>query len=167
MKRIKDIIFITILIAFDFLTKYFAVIFLKDKERFTIIPRILCLQYHENTGAAFGIMGGKQIFLLIITLLILSVIVLVFLKIPEENKYLPLKLSFSVMLAGAIGNLIDRIFRGYVVDFIYFEIINFPIFNVADIYITVSSFLLIVLYIFYYKEEDFDFINNIFKVKTK
>ena len=58
-------------------------------------------------------------------------------------------------MAGAIGNLIDRISLKYVVDFIYFELIDFPIFNIADCYLTVSSFLLIILAIFYYKENDF------------
>ena len=58
--------------------------------------------------------------------------------------------------AGAIGNMIDRMFRKYVVDFIYFRLIDFPVFNVADIYVTVAAVLLIVLVVFYYKDEDFD-----------
>ena len=66
--------------------------------------------------------------------------------------------SFILIIAGAIGNLIDRVINNYVIDFFYFKLINFPIFNVADIYVTVAAFLFIVLSFFYYKEEDFDII---------
>ena len=66
--------------------------------------------------------------------------------------------------AGAIGNFIDRVSLNYVVDFLYFKLINFPIFNVADIYVTCSAFVIIVLGIFYYKDEDID---RIFPPKAK
>jgi signal peptidase II len=68
-------------------------------------------------------------------------------------------------LAGAVGNLIDRVLLGHVVDFIYFEIINFPLFNFADSCLTVSSILLFLLAIFYYKDEDFAFLDQIFRRK--
>ena len=61
-------------------------------------------------------------------------------------------------MAGAFGNLIDRVFRGYVVDFFYFKWIDFPVFNVADIYVTVTMILLLILILFFYKEEDLDFL---------
>jgi signal peptidase II len=64
------------------------------------------------------------------------------------------------MAAGAIGNMIDRVLKHYVVDFIYFELINFPIFNVADCYVTISAALLIISIMFIYKEEDFKFISK-------
>jgi signal peptidase II len=66
--------------------------------------------------------------------------------------------------AGAVGNMIDRIFRKYVVDFVYFSLINFPVFNVADIYVTVAAVMLVILILFFYQEEDFD---RIFPKKTK
>ena len=59
-------------------------------------------------------------------------------------------------MAGAFGNLIDRVARGYVVDFFYFKLIDFPVFNVADIYVTVAAFAMIILGLFYYKEEDYN-----------
>ena len=59
-------------------------------------------------------------------------------------------------MAGAFGNMIDRAFRGYVVDFFYFKLIDFPVFNVADIYVTVAAFAMIILGLFYYKEEDYN-----------
>ena len=73
-----------------------------------------------------------------------------------ERKYLPLRACAVLIAAGAVGNFIDRIRLGYVVDFLYFKLIDFPIFNVADIYVTVSTALFIVLLCFYYKEEDID-----------
>ena len=63
-------------------------------------------------------------------------------------------------MAGAIGNMIDRAVRGYVVDFFYFRLIDFPIFNVADIYVTVTMILLLILILFYYKEEDLEFLSR-------
>lgn len=63
-----------------------------------------------------------------------------------------------IFTAGAIGNLIDRMVNNYVVDFCYFKLINFPIFNVADIYVTVAAFFFIILGLFYYKEEDYELI---------
>ena len=63
-------------------------------------------------------------------------------------------------MAGAFGNMIDRAFRGYVVDFFYFKLIDFPIFNVADIYVTVTMVLLMGLILFYYKEEDLEFLSR-------
>lgn len=66
--------------------------------------------------------------------------------------------------AGAVGNMIDRVFRKYVVDFIYFSLINFPVFNVADIYVTVAAFMLVVLILFFYQEED---LNRVFSKKKE
>ena len=79
-------------------------------------------------------------------------------RIPLEKRFHPLRLIGVALSAGAIGNLIDRMVNGYVVDFLYVELIDFPIFNVADCYVTVSAFVLVILFLFYYKEEDLEFI---------
>ena len=81
--------------------------------------------------------------------------------------YSPIQIIWVFIMAGALGNFIDRISLKYVVDFIYFELIDFPIFNLADTYLTVSSILLLILGIFYYKDDDFDFIDNLFKKNRK
>ena len=73
-----------------------------------------------------------------------------------ERRYLVLRILAVLIVAGAIGNFIDRLRLGYVVDFFYFCLIDFPIFNVADIYVTVSTFVLLFVMFFYYKEEDLD-----------
>jgi signal peptidase II len=75
--------------------------------------------------------------------------------VPQNRRFLPFNLVLIGIFAGAAGNLIDRIVHNYVVDFFYFRLINFPIFNVADIYVTVSMFAMIVLFLFYYQEDDF------------
>ena len=77
-------------------------------------------------------------------------------KLPLTKRFWYLRVITVLFLAGAIGNAVDRIIHGYVIDFFYFSLIDFPIFNVADIYVTVSTFLFVVLILFYYKEEDFD-----------
>jgi signal peptidase II len=79
-------------------------------------------------------------------------------RIPAGKRYVPLNIIAIMMLAGAIGNFIDRIINHYVIDFFYFKLIDFPIFNVADIYVTVGTALLIILGIFYYKDSDYDLI---------
>ena len=72
------------------------------------------------------------------------------------RRFLYLRVIAVLFLSGAVGNAIDRMMNGYVIDFFYFSLIDFPIFNVADIYVAVSTILLIVLMLFYYKDEDFD-----------
>ena len=86
-------------------------------------------------------------------------IIWVYLKrIPAEKKFRFLDIVCVLLFAGAIGNLIDRIRLNYVVDFLYFVLIDFPIFNVADIYVTVAAFGMIFLGLFYYKNEDYELI---------
>ena len=70
-------------------------------------------------------------------------------KVPHERRFIPLRICMLMIASGAIGNMIDRIRLNYVIDFFYFELIDFPIFNVADIYVTVAAIFLILLILFY------------------
>jgi len=79
-------------------------------------------------------------------------------------KYRMLQLDMAVLLAGAVGNLADRLINGYVVDFIKTDFINFPVFNVADCYVTLSMIILIIFLLFFMKEDELD---NIFYLKRK
>ena len=88
----------------------------------------------------------------------LAVIAYVLLKAPNKKRYIPLHLLLIVIAAGAVGNMIDRLRLNYVVDFIYFSLINFPVFNVADIYVTLATAFLAIPVLFRYKEEDFGFL---------
>ena len=153
---IKTILGLAGLIVLDQLTKLWALGALKGKNPIAIIPEVLELHYVENRGAAFGIMQNRHWFFLLITVVVLAVLIWLVPKIPEDRHYLGFRMCLYFIGAGAIGNMIDRMFRKYVVDFIYFRLIDFPVFNVADIYVTVAAVLLIVLVVFYYKDEDFD-----------
>lgn len=154
-----DLAGIVALILLDQYTKYLAVIHLKDKAAFNIINGVLEFNYLENKGAAFGMLQNQKVFFIFVAIVILSVIAYVLLKMPTDRKYTILHILLSLIAAGAIGNMIDRIRYDYVVDFIYFVLINFPIFNVADIYVSISTFVLIFLLLFYYKEKDLNFIS--------
>jgi signal peptidase II len=114
------------------------------------------LHYLENKGAAFGIMQERQILFYVATVVILVVMAVIFWKLPLKKRFLPLYIIVILIFAGALGNFIDRVIQQYVVDFFYFKLINFPIFNVADIYVTGAAIAFIVLLLFYYKEEDFN-----------
>ena len=155
-KYIISLIIFALCLFFDRLTKYLAVINLKDKDDFVLIKDGLVLTYLENTGAAFSMLSGKSLFFIIITIVFSVIIFIFFLKIKPERRYSPLYICLTVILAGAVGNLIDRIMNGYVVDFIYFQVINFPVFNVADICVTLGVVFLIIFLLFKYRSTDLD-----------
>lgn len=147
-------------IVLDQWTKMLAVDKLMDKQPFIIIENVFQLRYLENRGAAFGILQGQKAFFVITGILILAMIAYLYNKMPIAKKYVLLRVISVFMAAGAIGNMIDRVVNNYVVDFFYFELINFPIFNVADCYVTVAAALLMISILFIYKEEDFKFIER-------
>lgn len=144
------IILIAGLVGIDQWTKWY---FLKNKElfnKFEVIKDFFYLTYLENRGAAFGILQNFRWFFIIITIIALAIMIGYFIK--SDNIFL--RLALSILIAGAIGNFIDRLFRGYVVDFLDFYLFgyDFPVFNVADICVNVGVFLLVIYIIFIYKE---------------
>ena len=149
---------VALLTGFDQLTKLLAVKNLKGKADIPLIPDVLYFQYLENRGAAFGIFQDRKIFLVLLTSLILVGVCYVLWKIPADKKYIYLKLLCFLITAGGIGNLIDRVRLDYVIDFIYFAPIDFPVFNVADIYVSVGMVFLFTVVLFYYKDEDSEFL---------
>ena len=161
---IVPLLAIILLIFLDQFTKYLAIAHLKDQPAIDIWKNVFCLQYLENRGAAFGILQNQLVFFLISTIIILFGIVYFYTKMPVQRKFWPIRICMILICSGAIGNLIDRVRFNYVVDFLYFELIDFPIFNVADIYVTVSAIALCVLLLFVYKDDDFD---SLFKNKNK
>lgn len=156
------VLMVGLLIFLDQMTKKMAVLHLKDQPDIPILKGIFELSYVENRGAAFGMMQNRQTFFLIMTGIVLVGIVWIYSRLPMEKRYLPMKAVLIVLTAGAIGNLIDRVKLNYVVDFFYFKLIDFPVFNVADIYVVCAVFCLAFLVLFYYKEEEID---GILKVK--
>ncbi len=158
MKYLKALTGIFILVLLDQWTKYMVLAHVKPLGSIPLIEGVLSFTYHENRGAVWGIMQGQIPILIITTMIILIGVLWIYTRIPEEKKYIWLRLVSILVISGAIGNVIDRLFRQYVVDFIYFELINFPIFNVADMYVVIAAILLIFLVLFVYKEDtDFDF----------
>ena len=87
-----------------------------------------------------------MIFILFTGVILLSVMLFFIIKLPEQKKFHILYVLFGVLAGGAVGNMIDRIRLGYVVDFIYVSLINFPIFNVADIFVTCGALLFIIVF---------------------
>ena len=162
----KAIIFLIIiigLIALDQITKEAAVANLKGSDPYVIIDNIFELLYVENRGAAFGIMNGWRSFFLLLAPIVALALFAEILYIPLTRHYLPMIICLTGIASGAIGNFIDRFRQAYVVDFLYFKPIDFPVFNVADIYVTCSVFLLMYLIIFYYSDDDLNTMNPLKK----
>ena len=154
MFRVLLIAAIAVLVGADQLTKYLATSYLEHQPPVGW-DGVFVLQYSRNDGAAFGLFRDQTWILIGLTsLLVLAVLAL--LLSGRYRRSFMVNLSGVLVVAGGLGNLIDRIWHGYVIDFFYFELINFPIFNVADIYVTVSTIVLVFLILFYYQEDEFE-----------
>ena len=156
MKKWLALLVFLAAVFLDQITKYFALHYLRGQDSFVLIPKVFELYYLENRGAAFGILQNKGIFFIMITLIFIMIAVVFYVRIPEKKKFYSLRWLTLLVMAGAIGNMIDRVFRGYVVDFFYFSLIDFPVFNVADCYVTLAVFILVLLIFFYFSEEDLE-----------
>lgn len=152
-----------LLVVLDQGTKLLAVRHLKGQQPFVILDGVFELHYLENRGAAFGILQGQKGIFFFCTAFVLAVLCFYYHRMPAGKRYAPMRLVGILLGAGAIGNLIDRMAQSYVVDFLYFKLIDFPIFNVADIYVTFGAVLLAVLIFFVYREEELTF----FSLKKK
>ena len=146
-----------LLVAFDLFTKSIAVKALAGGVHIDLIKGVLEFCYIQNRGAAFGIFQDGTLVLGIISAVSLVILIFFYMKTPDGRKYLPLRIVLIFLSAGAAGNLYDRVTLHYVRDVIYFSLIDFPVFNVADIYVTCSVAVLAYLILIYYKEEDLSF----------
>lgn len=131
-------------VACDQIVKALAVRFLAPVTTVPIIPRVFHLTYIENTGAAFSIFAGKSIFLIVLTSALIAVLIWLLVSLPKTKAYLTMNTAFALVVGGAIGNLIDRVRLGYVVDFFDFRLIGFAIFNVADCFVVVGCALIMI-----------------------
>ena len=150
---------LVLLFAADQYTKSLAVQYLKNQPSIELIPGVLELFYLENRGAAFGIFANRQWFFIMIALVILAVAIYIYILLPQDRYYHPLRLCALLVGAGAIGNMIDRIVHHYVIDFLYFSLIDFPVFNVADCYVVIGAVLLILLLFTKYRSDHFEFLD--------
>ncbi len=153
------IILTAVLTQIDQITKYIAESNLYMKNDIDIIKNVLKLTYLRNNGSAFGMFSGKINVFLILTIIIVLFITYVIIRMPLNKRYMPLYIVCTMLVSGALGNFIDRVRFGYVRDFIYFKIINFPVFNIADCYVTISVAMFIILILFVYKDNEFDFLS--------
>lgn len=141
---VTTIIISIILLCIDQISKILVVNLLTKTDSITIIKNFFYLTYINNDGAAFSILVGKRIFLILIAVLAIVMLIRYIKKNNIQNK---LELvSISLIIGGSLGNLMDRVVRGYVIDFLDFKIFNynFPIFNLADTFIVIGVFLLII-----------------------
>lgn len=155
-----DLLFFILLVILDQITKNLAVLHLKDKPAIVLWDGVFELHYLENSGAAFGMLQNQKILFVSIAAIILVIIGYLLIKLPRSKHFAILEILLVLIAAGAVGNMIDRVQYNYVVDFFYFKLIDFPIFNVADIYVSVSCVVLAILILFFYKDSDFDFLSK-------
>lgn len=140
---VTTIIISIILLCIDQISKLLVVNLLTKTNSITIIKNFFYLTYINNDGAAFSILVGKRIFLILIAVLVIVMLIRYIKKNNIQNK---LELvSLALIIGGSLGNLMDRVVRGYVIDFLDFKIFNynFPIFNLADTFIVIGVFLLL------------------------
>ena len=153
MKKIYGCIMLVILTLVDQFSKLFITRnFFVGEER-EVIKNVFSIEYIRNTGAAWGMFPNGTIFFIIFSAIVCIGLLYLYFQIPKDRKYKYLSFVIITLVSGAIGNLIDRCFRKYVVDFFYFKLIDFPVFNVADIYVTSAAIVLIILIMFYYNHD--------------
>lgn len=159
MQLLIDLLVFIVLVVMDQVTKVIAVSQLKDQPAVELIPGVFEFRYLENRGAAFGMLQNGKVFFVFAAVVMLTAIVFVLMKAPVSRKYRPWHVFLVMIASGGIGNMIDRLRLDYVIDFFYFVLIDFPIFNVADIYVSVGTALFIIFILFFCKEEDLQFIS--------
>ena len=132
-------------VGLDQLTKYLAVEFLKPIKSYPLWKGVLHLTYIENEGAAFGMLSNHRwVFMIFSSVAIVGVSVYLF-RFCREGKWV--KVALAMIVGGGIGNMIDRIALGYVVDFVDFTLIHFAVFNVADSFVSVGAVMLVIWFV--------------------
>ena len=147
------IILSALLITVDQYSKHLAVTYLANGKTVDILPEIFELRYLENHGVAFGMMQDMRWIFIPISIVLTAVLVWLLARSPLRQSGL-FRFSCYLCLAGALGNMIDRFALGYVIDFLYFKLIDFPIFNLADCYVVIATFLLAYFVLFRFKKYD-------------
>lgn len=144
------------LVGLDQLTKWLTVTFLKGEQALVLIPGVFDLTYVENRGAAFGMMQGGRWWFVIFTGAVMLAL-LAMLLFGKYRRYRLFNACMILIVAGGIGNLIDRIVNGFVVDMLHFHIdaigFDFPVFNFADCCVVIGSVLLLIFFFFIYDEK--------------
>lgn len=144
-KRIKQFMIMLVatalLVGCDQAVKYWTIHNLKGQADIALWPGVFELTYVENRGAAFGMLENQRWLFTILTVIVILGLLFAFFRLGSERKFRLTRICCVGVLAGAIGNLIDRNMLHYVVDMFYFKLIDFPVFNVADCYVVVFGIL--------------------------
>ncbi len=145
-----------VLVFLDQSVKYMVVQNMDLYESIPIIKGVFEIHYIQNPGAAWGLLANRQLLFTVCTAIVFIIGCYVYYKCVQLDKYKDIRILLILILAGGLGNFIDRIRYKYVIDFLYFKWIDFPVFNIADCYVTVGFILLLLIVFFKYKEEDFE-----------
>ncbi len=162
---ILAVVILCFIILLDLLTKHFIIVELIPKvgDSIDVIPGFINFVYVKNTGAAWGMLAGRPIFLIIISLIILGIYIWFYVLRVRKFKHktsIVLGISAGLIAGGCIGNLVDRIAFGYVRDFINFQFFNFPVFNFADVALTFGIILMMIYFLFIFSKEESKNKNN-------
>lgn len=141
MLALFTLLAVLVLTGADQLFKQLVILYLRDRGPLVLIPRVLQLHYTENDGAMMGLLQGKTVLMIVLALAVFAV--LLYLVFSKKIRFGLVYCCLTAILAGGLGNLIDRIFRGFVVDYIEVLFVRFYIFNFADCLITVGAFLIV------------------------
>lgn len=161
MLWILDVLVFIVAIAADRITKNITISKLQVGEAVDVIPGVFQFLHVENTGASWGMFKGGAVVFIILAFAVSLVLIFFITRIPGKTKYIRLHLAMSLIISGAIGNVIDRLQKGSVTDFLYAQFINFPVFNVADIFIVCATIWLMIMTLFIFKDDDLEFLSSL------
>lgn len=169
VRILSDIVIFALLVALDRITKQWADTSLSENGPIDIIKDIVEFYYlpNGNTGAAFGMLSGHRILFLVIAVVVVAAIGYLVYNMPAGRKYRFIEILLVFIASGGVGNMIDRIAFGTVTDFIYISCINFPIFNVADMYVSVCTVMLAIIVLFCLSESDQKALESAFSAPLK
>lgn len=159
---VLPVVAVALLAGIDQLVKFWTVKNIELYNNIVIWDGVFELTHIRNEGMAWGLLQNQQILFITLTPIALFVFAFFYCRTPFRKRFIPIRIAEILLAGGAIGNLIDRIwrgeelFKGNVVDMFYFKLIDFPVFNVADSYITIACVLLVVLVLFVYRDEEFN-----------
>lgn len=135
-----------LVVVVDQVIKYFVLLYLEPVGRVTAIPHLLDLVYVENTGVAFGMFSNMRWLFVVITTLVIVVFIILLFKSGKDSRLF--SISAALIVGGGVGNLIDRVLRGFVVDYLQLSFFS-PVCNFADYCITIGTVLLIIYLLFF------------------
>lgn len=147
-----------ILVFIDQFSKYYIDHTMDLYDSIPVIKDVFEIYYIRNSGAAWGLLENKHVMFYICTVFVLIIGSIFYSRCTKTDKYNDLQILSVLIMSGAVGNFIDRLRFQYVIDFLYFKLIDFPVFNIADCYVTIGFLFMLMLILFKYKDEDLEYL---------